>query len=82
MDSTCYHEGSITASGNSVFVGEVANNFLPLGTRIRLDRAVFGLRDFVILDHIGWGSELDIYGPSEGACDAYGREQMGFSVVY
>lgn len=78
VDSTCYHEGSITASGSGVYVGEVANNFLPLGTHIRLDRAVFGRRDFVILDHIGWGSELDIYGPSESACLDYGRQTMGF----
>lgn len=64
-----------------MFVGEVANNFLPLGTKIRLDHAVFGLRDFVILDHIGYGSELDIYGPSESDCNAYGRQTMGFWTV-
>lgn len=81
VDSTCYHEGSITASGASVYVGEVANNFLPLGTRIRLDSPAFGLRDFVVEDHIGSGSELDIYGPSESACSSYGRETRGFSVI-
>ena len=78
VDSTCYHQGSITASGEPVYVGEVANNFLPLGTRILLDRPVFGQREFQVEDHIGWGSELDIYGPSESACLDYGRETIGF----
>jgi hypothetical protein len=64
-----------------VYVGEVANNFLPLGTSIMLDHPVFGLRRFVILDHIGWGSELDFYGPSESSCVAFGRETVGFRVV-
>lgn len=79
---TCYHEGSITASGSGVFVGEVANNSLPLGTKIRLDHAVFGVRDFVVLDHIGSGSELDIYGPSQGACEAFGRQSLGFWTIH
>lgn len=81
VDSTCYHEGSITSAGTGVFVGEVANNFLPLHTRIRLDRPVFGRTEFTVLDHIGHGSELDIYGPSVGACMEYGREKLGFSVI-
>lgn len=81
VEATCYHQGSVTASGSGVFVGEVANNFLALGTRILLDRPVFGLRRFVVLDRIGWGSELDFYGPSEGACLAFGRERVGFTVL-
>lgn len=81
VDSTCYHEGSITASESAPFVGEVANNTLPLGTRIRLDSPAFGRRHFVVLDRIGEGSELDIYGPSEAACLAYGRQTRGFSVI-
>jgi hypothetical protein len=64
-----------------VFVGEVANNFLPLGTKIRLDHPAFGRTDFVILDHIGEGSELDIYNTSNAACEEYGRQQRGFSVI-
>lgn len=78
MSSTCYSQGSITASGGPVYVGEVANDFLPLGTRIRLDHPVFGLRDFTVEDRIGWGSELDIYNPSQQLCLQYGRQQIGF----
>jgi len=80
VESTCYNQGSITASGSPVFLGEVANNFLPLGTRIRFDRPVFGRRDYIVLDRIGWGSQLDIYNPSEATCMMYGRESLGFTV--
>lgn len=78
VSSTCYSQGSITASGGPVYLGEVANNFLPLGTRILLDHPVFGRREYRVEDRIGWGSELDIYNPSEAACDDYGRETLGF----
>lgn len=78
VSSTCYDQGSITASGRPVFLGEVANNFLPIGTRILLDHSAFGKRHFIVLDHIGWGSELDIYNSSEAACDEWGRREIGF----
>lgn len=83
VDSTCYSGGGQTASGDSVYFGEVAvlPGFLPLHTRIRLDHPAFGRRDFVVLDHIGHGSELDIYNSSESACNYYGRQQRGFRVV-
>src|ERR1700751_3422661 len=42
--STCYAEGTTTASGQSVFVGEVAMNKLPLWTKIKLDHPIFGRR--------------------------------------
>lgn len=60
-------------------MGEVANNFLPLGARIRTDRPVFGRRNFKVEDRIGSGSELDFYGPSEAACISYGRRRIGFT---
>lgn len=81
VESTCYAEGSITASGGPVYLGEVANNSLALGTRIRLDRPVFGRRDFRVEDRVGSGSELDIYNPSEATCERYGRERIGFVVL-
>lgn len=81
VSSTCYSQGSITASGGPVYLGEVANNFLAFGTRIRLDRPVWGRRFFRVEDRIGWGSQLDFYNPSESACNAYGRRTRGFSVV-
>jgi 3D (Asp-Asp-Asp) domain-containing protein len=81
VESTCYAQGTITASGGPVFIGEVANDFLPLGTHIVLDHPVFGRGEFVVEDRIGSGSELDFYNPSESVCLEYGRERIGFSVV-
>jgi 3D (Asp-Asp-Asp) domain-containing protein len=81
VSSTCYAQGGTTASGAQAYVGEVANNFLPLGTRILLDTPAFGRREYRVEDHIGSGSELDIFDPSEAACNAYGRQERGFRVI-
>jgi 3D (Asp-Asp-Asp) domain-containing protein len=81
VSSTCYSQGTITASGEHVYVGEVANNEYPLGTKIRLEHPVFGLTVFSIEDRIGSGSQLDVYNPSEAACIAYGRQEIGFRVI-
>jgi 3D (Asp-Asp-Asp) domain-containing protein len=78
--ATCYSQGTITASGRHVFVGEVAQNTLRFGTWITLDRQVFGRRHFVVLDRIGHGSELDFYYPSESACVQFGRRRVGYTV--
>lgn len=79
--STCYSQGTTTASGAPVYLGEVANNFLAFGTRIRLEHPVFGRSVFTVEDRIGWGSELDIYNSSEASCSAYGRQEVGFWVL-
>jgi hypothetical protein len=80
-ESTCYAQGTTTASGGGVYICEVANNEYPLGTRIEVSRPVFGLRVFVIDDRIGYGSQLDFYNPSEAVCDEYGREVVSFRVL-
>lgn len=84
VHSTCYAQGGPTATPHvDAYFGEVAvlPGFLRLGTKIRLDYPAFGRRDFVVLDHIGEGSELDIFNPSESACLQYGSQQRGFRVV-
>jgi 3D (Asp-Asp-Asp) domain-containing protein len=81
VSSTCYAQAGQTASGQSTRSGIVANNFLPLGTRILLDRPAFGRRVYIVLDRIGWGSQLDIFNPSEAACVQYGRRTVGFRVL-
>jgi 3D (Asp-Asp-Asp) domain-containing protein len=84
VSSTCYAQGGETATPNvDAYFGEVAvlPGFLPLGTHILLDRPAFGRRAFVVRDHIGYGSELDIFNPSESACLQYGRREIGFRVV-
>jgi 3D (Asp-Asp-Asp) domain-containing protein len=78
--STCYSQGTVTASGEPVHVGIVAQNTLRFGTLIELDRPAFGRRYFRVEDRIGSGSELDIYNPSEAACIQYGRREVGYTV--
>jgi hypothetical protein len=78
--STCYSQGSITASGEPVRVGIVAQNTLRFGTLIELDHPAFGRRFYRVEDRIGSGSELDIYDPSERACLQYGRRRVGYVV--
>lgn len=82
-NSTAYSacdSGTTTAAGTGTFFGEVAQNTYPLGTRIWMDRPVHGRRLFVILDHIGSGSELDFFMPC-GWVDAWGRREVGYRVV-
>jgi 3D (Asp-Asp-Asp) domain-containing protein len=80
VSSTCYAQGGQTASGEQTRPGIVAvlPGFLPLGSWITLDRPVFGRRRYQVEDHIGEGSELDFYNPSETACLQYGRRRIGF----
>jgi 3D (Asp-Asp-Asp) domain-containing protein len=83
VSSTCYAQSGTTASGEQTRPGIVAvlPGFLPLGARIKLDRPAFGRRLYRVEDHIGYGSELDIYNESEAACIDYGRREIGFRVV-
>jgi 3D (Asp-Asp-Asp) domain-containing protein len=79
--STCYSQGTVTASGLPVHFGYVAQNTLRFGTRIRLDHPAFGRRYFTVEDRIGSGSQLDIFNPSERACIDYGRREVGYTVA-
>jgi 3D (Asp-Asp-Asp) domain-containing protein len=79
--STCYSQGTITASGERVRVGIVAQNTLRFGTLIRLDHPAFGRRYYRVEDRVGSGSDLDIFNPSESACLQYGRRRVGYTVV-
>jgi 3D (Asp-Asp-Asp) domain-containing protein len=81
VSSTCYAQSGQTASGQQTRPGIVANNFLPLGTKVTLDRPEFGRRLYRVEDRIGYGSQLDLYNPSELSCIAYGRRELGFRVV-
>ena len=73
LDTTSYCEGAVTASGVAPYVGEVASNLYPLGTHLVLSPPVFGISEFVVLDRIGYGSELDVYAPSCAAAIDFGR---------
>jgi len=81
LDATSYCQGSTTASGEHVYVGEVAMNTLPLGTRIVVSPAVFGRSRFRVEDRIGWGSQIDFYNPSCAAAVQFGRRTIRVRVV-
>lgn len=81
VDSTSYCQGGITASGVNAYWGEVANNFLPLTTLIKFDHPYLGKSYFRIMDHIGYGSQLDVFQPSCTSALDYGRREIGFRVV-
>jgi len=81
VSSTCYAQGGTTASREQTRPGIVANNFLPLGSWIELDHPEFGRQRYQVEDHIGSGSELDLFNESEAACINYGRREIGFRVV-
>lgn len=62
----------------------VAMNRHPLGTKIKLisPRRVWGLRDFVVRDRIGWGSELDFWTPScWAAINVHGRKNVRYIIT-
>ena len=56
----CDNQGTITASGQRVRFGVIASDWLPLYTRIRLDRPLHGRRDFQVLDT---GAHFDVWLP-------------------
>jgi 3D (Asp-Asp-Asp) domain-containing protein len=83
--STSYCPGSsgtTMADGTPVRFGSVAQNTLPLGTRIRLiGQSFMGARDFVVRDRIGSGSQLDFWAPSCSESISWGRRTVRFVVV-
>jgi hypothetical protein len=81
LDSTAYCQGTTTASGQHVRLGEVAMAGVPFGTRIVVSPAVFGRTRFVVLDRYGYGTQLDFYNPSCSAAIDYGRRLEHVRIV-
>jgi 3D (Asp-Asp-Asp) domain-containing protein len=93
VESTAYSycsAGTTMANGRHVHWGATANNFLPLGTKIRLDRAITAHRPdgrlvhrhyFKVEDRIGAWSQLDIWMPQCGDAFTWGRRTVSFKVV-
>jgi len=85
--ATAYHtcDGSTTqtASGQSVRVGFVAANNLPLGTwvEMRSPRRVMNRRWFKVMDRGGPGFALDFYAESCAWMNSFGRRHVSYSVV-
>jgi 3D (Asp-Asp-Asp) domain-containing protein len=81
LDATAYDQGTITASGEHVYVGEVACNLYPLGTRLQVSPPVFGLNRFRVEDRIGFGSQIDFYTQSYDQAVEFGRRVERVRVV-
>ena len=85
--ATAYHtcDGSTTqtASGQSVRVGFVAANNLPLGTwvEMRSPKRVMNRRWFKVMDRGGPGFALDFYAESCAWMNLFGRRHVSYSVV-
>jgi 3D (Asp-Asp-Asp) domain-containing protein len=62
--STAYCLSGTMADGTPVQAGSVANNFLPLGTRVTVSASPAQTRRYVVRDRIGWGTQLDFWTPS------------------
>jgi 3D (Asp-Asp-Asp) domain-containing protein len=76
--------GATMADGTHTRWGSVANNQLPLGTRIRLARPVHGRRVFTVRDRggmRGWNA-VDIFMPDCRAAVRYGRRAIRFWVLH
>lgn len=78
--STAYCLGGTMADGTPVRAGSVANNFLPLGTRVTVTASPTQRRRFVVRDRIGWGTQLDFWTPSCTRARAWGRRTVRLHV--
>jgi len=68
---------NITASGSLVREGIVANNFLPLGTKIKIPE-LFGDKVFVVEDRMNWKKgnyHVDIWFPSYQEAKEFGAKR-------
>lgn len=73
----------ITASGNVVREGIVANNMLPFGTKVRIPE-VFGDKVFVVEDRMHWRKgnyQVDIWFPSYWEALNFGAKRTYLEVL-
>jgi 3D (Asp-Asp-Asp) domain-containing protein len=72
------------ADGTRTRLRSVANNFLPLGSKIKITSkhpGPYGLRIFYVRDRIGHGSQLDFWVPSCRYGINWGRRTIRFKVL-
>ena len=72
-----YTPSNIMANGEHVHVGAVANNLLPLGTRVRI-----GGNEYVVKERTGLHDFVfDIYMDTLEECNQFGRQYMDVEVL-
>lgn len=86
VEATAYSpcsSGDINASGTHTRFGQLAVNFLPLGTKVKLliPHSLHGRRTFYIRDRIGWGTETDVFLPNCAEAIRFGRRRLRYEVI-
>src|SRR5436190_22279985 len=78
VSATSYCLRGTMADGTYTRHGSVANNFLPLGAKIKLlrPRSFHGRRYFHVRDRIGWGTQLDLWSPTCAQARRFGRQRV------
>jgi len=84
--SACDGSSSLQANGTRMHYGEVANNWLPLGTWIevlgpRSALRMLGRRFFRVEDRGGPGFQLDFVAKSCGWMNEWGRRHVRFRTI-
>lgn len=81
--ATAYALPGLTASGHAVRRGLIAaDNYLPLGTRVRLDAGHYS-GEYVVADRGGRvrGRTIDIWVPSNGEALRFGRRPVKLTIL-
>lgn len=76
VSSTSYCQSGTTASGKRTYVGEVAGNIWPLGTKLKILSGEHAGEIVTVEDRIGAHSQLDFFTWSCADAWKYGREQI------
>ena len=76
VSSTSYCQAGTMADGNQTYVGAVAGNMWPLGTKLVILGGEHQGEVVTVEDRIGAHSQLDFFTPSCAAAWIYGREQI------
>ncbi len=73
----------IMASGKYVYVGAIASNFLPLGTKVKFPE-LFGDKVFVVEDRMNkrFNDRIDIWMPSKTEARNFGLKKVEVLVAY
>jgi len=73
----------VTAAGTMVRDGIVANNYLPIGTKIRIPE-LYGDKIFVVEDRMSWKKgdyQIDIWFPSYRAAKNFGAKKTYIEIL-
>lgn len=72
----------IAASGNYVYFGTAASNFLPFGTKFRIPE-VFGSQIFIVEDRMNkrFNDRIDIWFPTKEEAKKFGKRYLKIEIL-